>query len=71
MGDVGSTVLTYEVRDKETGKKVTVKVSEQDLMERYGEKITPSRIFVKDLACRRGLHEWKRYEKLVPRRIIK
>lgn len=52
MGDVDTDDLIYEVRDKETGKNVIVKISEQDLIQRYGEKITPSRMFVKDLACR-------------------
>ncbi len=61
--------IRYEVYDKITKKSVIVDVTEEDLLERYGKIIEPTRIFIKDLACRRGLHSWNRYNNLVPRRL--
>ena len=46
-----------------------VEVSDQDLLDRYEKIIDPSILYVKDLACKRGLYSWGNYTKLRIRRI--
>ena len=59
----------YEVYVKnqpETAKEI--EVTNKELMDRYGHITKPTPMFLKDLACRRGLFGWGQYPKLIGRR---
>jgi hypothetical protein len=60
--------LRYEVRDRDTGKTVTIKIPEEWLISRYGEVTQPSTMGVRDYACREGVFSWSRYTRLAVRK---
>jgi len=66
---VPKTPVKYTVTNRETGETHTLTVTEKDLIERYGETTTPTKMFIKDLSCQKGLFNWGNYTQLSSKRI--
>ena len=63
-------MIKYEVYLKgEPNTAKIVEVTDEDLIERYGEITSPTTMYVKDLACSKGLFTWGDYTKLRARKI--
>lgn len=60
----------YTVTNKETDKSRIVLVNAEDLINHYGVITKPNPMFVKDIACKKGIFDWSEYTKLKVKRLL-
>ena len=63
------TSYEFTVTNK-TGISKLVIIHEEDVLKRYGKLTTPTKMFVKDFACSKGIFPWAEYTELTTKRLL-
>lgn len=63
------TSYEYTVTNK-AGISAMVIIHEDEVIARYGYLTTPTKMFVKDVACSRGIFPWSQYTELRTKRLL-